>query len=71
MREMSEGCWVCKSSDAAKTGADGKFTVTWPEAGMYWINTAWRAGGPAPEGMGRGGPPVASASYVAVFEVLP
>ncbi|MBJ7484842.1 DUF4198 domain-containing protein [Brevundimonas sp.] len=54
-----------------KTDAEGKFTVTWPEAGMYWINTAWRAGGPAPEGMGRGGPPVASASYVAVFEVLP
>ncbi|WP_298395473.1 DUF4198 domain-containing protein [uncultured Azonexus sp.] len=20
-----------------KTGADGKFTVTWPEAGMYWL----------------------------------
>ena len=54
-----------------KTDAEGRFTVTWPEAGMYWVNAAWRAGGPVAEGMGRGGPPVASASYVAVFEVLP
>jgi len=57
-----------------KTGADGRFSVTWPEAGMYWVNTAWRAGGPRPEGApggGRGGPPVASAQYTAVLEVLP
>jgi len=77
-----------------KTGADGRFTVTWPEAGMYWVNTAWRAGGapareegqeaprppegarpeggrPAGMGGGRGGPPVASAQYTAVLEVLP
>ncbi len=71
-----------------KTDADGRFTVTWPAAGMYWINTAWRDGPaptPRPEGAappaggqggpggmgGRGGAPVASASYVAVVEVLP
>lgn len=53
-----------------KTDADGKFTVTWPAAGMYWVNTTWRDPA-APAGMGRGGPPVASASYVAVLEVLP
>lgn len=23
------------------TGKDGKFTVTWPEAGMYWLNTSY------------------------------
>jgi hypothetical protein len=40
---------------AAKTGADGKFTVTWPEAGMYWINTVSRPGGaPMREGGGEG-----------------
>jgi hypothetical protein len=80
-----------------KTDAEGAFTVTWPEAGMYWVNTAWRAGGnpaprpegaeaprpaanaprpegqPAPGGMGggRGGPPVESAAYTVVLEVLP
>ena len=32
-----------------KTGPDGVFTATWPEAGMYWVNTTWRpAGAPAP-----------------------
>lgn len=79
-----------------KTDAEGAFSVTWPEAGMYWVNTAWRAGGapaprpegaeaprpasngPRPEGQpapamggGRGGPPVDSASYTVVLEVLP
>lgn len=79
-----------------KTDAQGVFSVTWPEAGMYWVNTAWRApgapaareggemprpaagapspeGAPAPGGMGggRGGPPVDSASYTVVLEVLP
>jgi len=57
-----------------RTGADGRFTVTWPEPGMYWVNTTWREGdpgGPGGMGGGRGGPPVASASWVAVFEVLP
>jgi hypothetical protein len=40
---------------AAQTGADGKFTVTWPEAGMYWINTVVRPGGaPAPREGGEG-----------------
>ena len=55
---------------AVKTGADGKFSVTWPEAGMYWINTVNRPGGapqreggegprpegPRPEGAPAGGP---------------
>ena len=40
---------------AAKTSADGKFTVTWPEAGMYWINTVVRPGG-APMREGGEGP---------------
>lgn len=46
------------------TGADGSFTVTWPEAGMYWLNAAVRT--PA-----RGDAMAANAQYVAVLEVLP
>jgi hypothetical protein len=46
------------------TGADGSFTVTWPEAGMYWLNAAVRT--PA-----QGETIAANAQYVAVLEVLP
>lgn len=53
-----------------KTGADGGFSVTWPEAGMYWVSTAWRPAN-APQGGGRNGPPIESASYTVVLEVLP
>ena len=55
----------------AKTDADGKVSITWPEAGMYWVNTSWRdPAAPAGPG-GRHGPPVASAQYTAVRQVLP
>ena len=46
------------------TGADGAFTVTWPEAGMYWLNASVRT--PA-----RGDTIASNAQYVAVMEVLP
>jgi uncharacterized GH25 family protein len=46
------------------TGADGAFTVTWPEAGMYWLNAQVRT--PA-----QGETIAANAQYVAVLEVLP
>ena len=46
------------------TGADGSFTVTWPEAGMYWLNAAVRT--PA-----QGDTIASNAQYVAVLEVLP
>jgi uncharacterized GH25 family protein len=46
------------------TGADGAFTVTWPEPGLYWINASVRT--PA-----QGDTIAANANYVAVFEVLP
>ncbi|KQZ18386.1 DUF4198 domain-containing protein [Caulobacter sp. Root1472] len=46
-----------------KTGADGAFKVTFPEAGMYWINAVVRTGetgrgpgGPGGPGGGMGGP---------------
>ena len=53
-----------------KTDAEGRVSVTWPEAGMYWVNTSWRDPS-APAGGGRNGPPVASAQYTAVLQVLP
>lgn len=47
-----------------RTGADGAFTVTWPEAGMYWMNAAIRT--PA-----SGSQLAYSAAYNGVVEVLP
>ena len=46
------------------TGADGAFTITWPAAGMYWLNASVRTEG---QGQTLG----SSASYVASVEVLP
>lgn len=53
-----------------KTDAEGKISITWSEAGLYWVNTSWRDPS-APAGGGRNGPPVASAQYTAVLQVLP
>lgn len=51
-----------------KTGADGKVEVTWPEAGMYWLNVTTPQAGEAAEGVP---PPIARrASYVTTLEVL-
>lgn len=47
-----------------KTGADGSFSVTWPEAGMYWVNASVRR--PA-----SGDQMAANAQYNGVLEVLP
>lgn len=46
------------------TGADGSFTLTWPEPGMYWLNASVRT--PA-----EGETIASNAQYVAVLEVLP
>lgn len=54
----------------ARTDAEGRVTITWPEAGLYWVNTSWRDPAAAAGG-GRNGPPVASAQYTAVLQVLP
>ncbi|RZA19176.1 MAG: DUF4198 domain-containing protein [Lysobacteraceae bacterium] len=49
-----------------KTDAAGAFKVTWPEAGMYWLETASQdAKTSVPQGRQR------RLSYVATFEVLP
>lgn len=48
------------------TGADGKFEVKWPQAGMYWLETVREDNKTTvPEAKQR------RLSYVAVFEVLP
>ena len=48
------------------TGADGSFKVTWPEAGMYWLETSTSdARTSAPQAKQR------RLSYVATLEVLP
>ncbi|HWQ87559.1 DUF4198 domain-containing protein [Brevundimonas sp.] len=47
-----------------RTGADGSFTVTWPEAGMYWLNASIRT--PA-----SGSQLASSAAWNGVMEVLP
>ena len=47
-----------------RTGADGRFTLTWPEAGMWWVNAAIRDDKGKLPGVTR------SAAYSATFEVL-
>lgn len=48
------------------TGADGEFSVTWPEAGMYWLETSTEdAKTSLPQARQR------RLSYVATLEVLP
>lgn len=47
-----------------KTDADGAFTVTWPEPGMYWVNASVRTAA-------QGDQIASSAQYNGVVEVLP
>lgn len=50
----------------AETGSDGKFTLTWPHAGMYWLNASVQdAQSAVKQASGR------RASYTATLEVLP
>lgn len=56
-----------------KTGADGKVTINWPAAGMYWVNvtTPRPAGGEEGTASGAGAAPGARrASYVTTLEVM-
>lgn len=46
------------------TGADGSFTITWPHAGMYWMNATVST--PA-----AGDQPAYSAAWNGIVEVLP
>ncbi|NIJ37044.1 putative GH25 family protein [Sphingopyxis panaciterrae] len=56
-----------------KTDAEGKVEVTWPEAGMYWVNvTTPRSERPEGEGAPEAAPaaPQRRASYVTTLEVM-
>jgi len=57
-----------------KTGADGKVSITWPAAGMYWVNvtTPRPARGNAEEGKASAptAMPARRASYVTTLEVM-
>lgn len=55
-----------------KTAADGTLTVTWPEAGMYWLNATTGPGRGDPESAAQpsSGPAPRRASYVTTLEVL-
>jgi len=48
-----------------KSDAEGKFTVQFPEAGMYWLNAIVGGEGRANPGEGN------RASYIVTLEVLP
>ena len=51
---------------ALTTDANGEFAVTWPSAGMYWLNASVEGGKPtAPKATSR------RAGYTATLEVLP
>ena len=47
-----------------RTGADGSFTVTWPTAGMYWMNASIRT-------EASGDQLAYSAAYNGIVELLP
>lgn len=53
-----------------KTDADGRFSVKWPEGGMYWLSAtiAPPRGEPHPSSLAQ---PLRRLSYTATFEVLP
>lgn len=48
------------------TDAQGEFSVTWPEGGMYWVSAGFPARAQAPAT-----PPARRLSYSATLEVLP
>ncbi|WP_280154485.1 DUF4198 domain-containing protein [Piscinibacter sp. XHJ-5] len=51
------------------TDAQGRFTVRWPAAGMYWLNA--NHGESGMEAAGSAAQPARRASYSATLEVLP
>ncbi|PWK92120.1 DUF4198 domain-containing protein [Fulvimonas soli] len=50
----------------ATTGKDGRFTLTWPHAGMYWVNASTQDGKTSVKQARQ-----RRLSYTAVLEVLP
>lgn len=54
-----------------KTDADGKFSVKWPEPGMYWLTASVGGGRGANAPAGTLDKPARRAGYSATVEVLP
>lgn len=48
-----------------ETDKNGKFSITWPSAGLYWLSASYRDSEAKAPATSRSG------SYVATFEVLP
>lgn len=53
-----------------RTDSQGKVTVRWPEAGVYWVNVTQNAPQPDGEGRSQGVPPARRLSYTTTLEVL-
>jgi len=53
------------------TDKDGRFSVTWPQPGMYWIGASHGATGPMEQSGGSASQPARRASYAATLEILP
>lgn len=53
------------------TDEKGEASVTWPNAGMYWLTASWPERAPMVEGQPPAPPPARRVSYAATLEVLP
>lgn len=53
------------------TDANGEASVTWPEAGMYWVTSSWPPRAVAAEGAPPAPQPGRRVSYSGTLEVLP
>ncbi|RAK57350.1 DUF4198 domain-containing protein [Phenylobacterium deserti] len=63
---LGGGRYLAKPVEAkVKTNAEGLFSYSWPQPGMYWIEAEARGGASTIPNAER------SAAYVATFEVLP
>ncbi|MCK9469342.1 MAG: DUF4198 domain-containing protein [Porticoccaceae bacterium] len=64
---LAGGMRYRNSQDAieVETDDEGAFSVTWPDAGMYWLSASYRDDKATAPATARQG------SYVATFEVLP
>lgn len=53
------------------TNDKGEASLTWPDAGMYWLTASWPARAPMAEGAPPAPQPARRLSYSATLEVLP
>lgn len=54
-----------------ETDANGVASLTWPDAGMYWVTANWPERGPQVENQPPAPPPARRVTYSATLEVLP